>query len=187
MMSFLATLPAFAQEEDISGYFSDAQKYPTLVIKCDPVLLIHGDLAGFVEVNLGQRIALEGSLGILLPYYLPELIDIFDDKLTNIKGGVSYSASARLYSKKRKAPEGFYGFTTFRQRKYLTDGEYNLNNKDFILGWGYQFIPQNFVTADLYYGIGGRVKKFNYNDTRETDMGGAAIFLIGVRIGFKII
>ena len=92
-----------------------------------------------------------------------------------------------IYSKKRKAPEGFYGFTTFRQRKYLTDGEYNLNNKDFILGWGYQFIPQNFVTADVYYGIGGRVKKFNYNDTRVSGMGGAAIFLIGVRIGFKII
>jgi|GEM_PF-4954861 len=167
------------------------------IIKCEPTLLLNGDLPIHYEYFLFKRMSLEAGLGLTFRDYIRDLAFDFNDLLSKSpegKGsefararlGVSFRAGVRFYpTKKAERGSGPYFAFQFQAKSYNWVSEYKSekfsapieanekrNFTDFNLIFGKQKVFKSNITIDMYGGLGVRsrtIKRYKINPSSENN------------------
>jgi hypothetical protein len=167
------------------------------IIKCEPTLLLNGDLPIHYEYFLFKRMSLEAGLGLTFRDYIRDLAFDFNDLLSKSpegKGsefararlGVSFRAGVRFYpTKKAETGSGPYFAFQFQAKSYNWVSEYKSekfsvpieanekrNFTDFNLIFGKQKVFKSNITIDMYGGLGVRsrtIKRYKINPSSESN------------------
>lgn len=171
--------------QDNSFYFDDggisARKN---IIKINILSAINGDLPLYYERALSKSFSIEIGAGLLLPYYILELPQIFSTEAEIINPDFGYSLWIHpKYYLQQNAPELNYFGVQIRKRNY------NQNNQtivytDVTLNYGLQLILGKRIAFDYNVGIGVRFKR--EKSTSEKNVITGIALPIGIKIGIII-
>lgn len=164
---------------DISYYFDDGISGQKNLIKLNAMSIINGDLPVFYERILGNSIGIEVGVGLLLPYYVYELGDIFTEgaKIENFNLGYSLWIHPKYYVT-HNAPELGYWGIQFRKRNYSQTKSFT----DITINTGAQYIIGKRMTISVNVGMGIRFNKDKTNETSELEEG--FIIPFAIKIGY---
>lgn len=185
----LISIPVFPQTDKNAKYFDDGGIADTKnVLKIGLTSIIIGDLPIFYERVLSRSASLEFGVGLLLPYYNPEIIQlIFNNSvITNPDGGFSLWLEPKFYVYD-SAPQEYYLSLLLRRRQYSQDGD-NIVFYDFIGNVGYQLFFKSKYVTDLSYGMGLRYIDGPESIQDEIDSGVPIqfVFQINIKMGLKL-
>ncbi len=170
--------------KDNSYYFDDSGiSEAKNIVKLNILSIINGDLPLYYERILSKSISIEVGVGLLLPYYIPELPQILSEEASDIKNpdlGYSLWIHPKLYIF-HEAPELSYIGMQLRRRNYNQDYQ-TFRYTDITVNYGIQFIVGKRIVFDCNIGLGLFInaKKSTLNDSY---IDGIALPL-GVKIGY---
>lgn len=170
---------------DNSYYFDDGGiSERKNIFKVNILAIVSGDLPFYYERILGKSFGLEIGAGLLLPYYLPDLPNLFTEEyeVENPDFGHSLWIHPKYYIQP-KAPEfGYFGIQLRRRH-------YNQNNQsiifsDLTINYGFQlFLGKRFI-FDYNVGIGSSFKTQKSLNIKN-EKSGLAI-PIGIKLGILL-
>ena len=143
------------------------------IFKVNVISIINGDLPFYYERVLNKSFGLEVGAGILLPYYIPEIIPLLSGEtiINNPNYGYSIWFQPKYYLLK-KAPEYSYMSFQYRRRNYYQNIQ-SIVFSDITFGYGTQlFIGKRFL-FDYNTGIGYRhviIKQEDVNISTRDDV-----------------
>lgn len=195
-LTFLAFFISFSGAEaqdsgssDVSYYLDDGKKGSAgNIIKINLASLLPGDLSFSYERKINKTFSIEGSAGLLLPYYTPEAFGIFTDRqeIIDPQGGYSFSIQPKIYY----AGKGFdYVYTglQYRRRHYNLEDGVEIEFSDFTINYGYQFFITGRWMLDYHLGIGFRFKKYSGLSPKagqRAEIGGI-VMPLALKIGYN--
>ncbi|MFH2143964.1 MAG: hypothetical protein ABIJ97_16180 [Bacteroidota bacterium] len=146
--------------EDISYYFDDGGiSEGKNIVKLNVLAIINGDLPVSYEKTLTNLFSIEVGVGLLLPYYFPEVPQVFEDEteIENPDFGYSLLVNPKFYLQ-HKAPELNYLGVQYRRRNYnLIDN--TIVYTDITINCGLQLNFAKRFVVDYNVGLGYRFKK----------------------------
>ena len=149
-------------KDSLSNYLDDnGISTAKNIVKVNLLSIVNGDLPVYYENILSGSITYELGAGILLPYYVPELPEIFskDDKeVTNVKSGYSLRFDVRFYYFSI-APEGIFGFVNVRRKHFYIRNDNPFNFTAFSMGMGIQQFISKRIMIDFTIGRGIQIIK----------------------------
>ncbi|MBC7451254.1 MAG: hypothetical protein H7259_07170 [Cytophagales bacterium] len=178
---------ALAQKDtikDISYYLDDGGISTNRdIIKVNIPSIITGDLPFFYERVLSRSIGIEAGVGILLPYYVPEIPITFisDVSVKNTDGGYSLYLQPKYYFTHR-APEDIYIGMQVRRRTYFED-KISTVFTDLILNFGSQAHIKKNLIIDVSYGVGFRIITDAEENLHNTIDG--IVMPVAVKLGYS--
>jgi hypothetical protein len=183
LVSLLATsLHVFSQQdEDLSYYFDDGGISTGLLLKTDILSSLRGDVPLIIEKKLGPQLTIEGGVGLILPYYIPDLpsmafVDI-SNELQNNRFGSSIRLQLKFYN---DAPENRYWGLRYHRRNY-----YEVKVNDLVFTSGLQRIIGQRLLIDIALGLGIRTQNSRGNQyVFDQDSGILPILPLMIKFGF---
>ena len=190
-----------AQKESKDGaklYSGKVISSNKLALKVSPVEAINGDVNLQVEFMPIKDVSFVIGAGIILPYYVPEILE--DDnllrenlvlsngeKLEEVltpEGTFSIRFDTRFYFKGQKKMLEYYIYPGIRYRSYKFDHDIKMNQTDLYLGVGHQFPVGERFTIDPYISFGVRIKSDNLTKGTKSSSTTDPVVPVGVKIGF---
>ncbi len=160
ILTFVFTsLTFFGQANDNSKYFDDGKiSEAKNVIKLNLSSIIHGDVPIFYERAIGNSFAIEVGAGLLMPYYVPDLIQLLSDEkdFSDPDSGYSLWFQPKFYFG-GNAPELVYVGLQYRRRNYKKDSS-TFVYTDISFNYGYQLILGKRIALDYSSGVGFRFR-----------------------------
>lgn len=175
---FIGLSRGYAQPDSLSRYFDDKEISTSKnILKLDLISVIRGDLGLQLEHKISNELSLTAGVGVLMPYYIHDLLISTGNQDINSKG-FSYQLHSRWY------PEGVptqnhYG-VLFRSRNFA-----DVRTSEYALFLGKQKLPHKNFLYDWYFAIGIKTQKSKDGETYlyDSDFGVFPIALIGLQIG----
>ena len=168
--------------QDNSYYFDDGGISESKnLVKINVLSIVNGDLPVYYERIIGKSFSIEFGAGILLPYYIPELPQLFLDEpeIENPDFGHSLWIHPKYYIQ-HEAPELNYLGIQFRRRSYTQDNQAIIFT-DLTFNYGLQLIVGKRLVFDYNVGVGFRYKTQESLNI-EKEISGLAL-PIGTKLG----
>ena len=168
--------------QDNSYYFDDGGISESKnLVKINVLSIVNGDLPVYYERIIGKSFSIEFGAGILLPYYIPELPQLFLDEpeIENPDFGHSLWIHPKYYIQ-HEAPELNYLGIQFRRRSYTQDNQAIIFT-DLTFNYGLQLILGKRFVFDYNVGVGFSFKTQKSLNI-EKEISGVAL-PIGVKLG----
>ena len=131
---------SYAQPEDVSTYFNDdGISNSKNIIKIGVLGLVRGDAHILYERILNKGLGVEIGFGIMMPYYVPEFSEAFDQSqiVRQPDGGTTSKRAQLRFYLARDAPEGTFSIIDYRNQRYKFDnGESEATYTYYGLGYG---------------------------------------------------
>ncbi len=149
---------------DLSYYFDDDEISTSKhIVKLNLLTVLNGDLPLHYEYVISNSFAVEVGVGLLLPYYFPDILQ----KVYNNPGIIdpNFGYSLWLFPKfylARSAPEDAYIGIEYRQRNFNLDS-YKATYTDVTAHYGFQLIWGKRLVFDYSVGIGYRFERQDPN------------------------
>lgn len=171
--------------QDNSNYFDDdGISNARTIVKINVLAIANGDLPLHYERIFGKSFGVEVGLGLLLPYYYPELPRLFTNEGTvdNLGFGHSLWIHPKYYVQGQAPTLNYYGLQ-FRRRNY-SQNDRSIVYKDIVFTYGFQVDLSGRLMLDLSLGLGFQsIKESLLGDSADsTDL----VFPIGVKIGMLL-
>lgn len=147
------------QDDNVSKYFEDGGiSNSKNIAKIYVLSAITGDLAFGYERLISDRVAIEGSVGFLLPYVIDPIPLTFknDDVIQSRSTGSSMSLQIKLYP--------FDNVDNWYQGIQYTNRSFTINENDIrqhliVFNGGYQIRIEKHFLLDFAVGLGFKVDK----------------------------
>ena len=163
----------FAQQDstlNISSYFegdSDTDNYQN-ILKISPFTIIGGEVSIIYERVIVDFLTIEGSVGRLLPYYIPDIMGIAEGDILEIdKMGLGWYIMPKIFFA-RAAPElGYFGLQ-YRRRSF-NEVKGKTQYSDINCFYGFQKYINKHWMLDMGYSFGLRKATSEYprSDDRQ--------------------
>lgn len=167
LLFFLWNLTSYAQQTDVNDqYFDDGGISTTnSIIKVNFVSTLMGNPMIHYERLLAKFFSVDLGVGYVLPYYIPEFMELatFEPYVEKPKTGYSFSVNPRYWPLKN-APEGFYYGLLFRQRHYNCESN-TVILRDITYVIGGQYNLTRHVNLNIDMGIGPMFSKYSKLDS----------------------
>ena len=144
-------------QSPISEYLDDGEFYEKKnILKVNASSLIIGNLPILYERAVSPFISVEAGAGIILPWYVNELSQLFihEPIITKPTGGYSFSGELRFFPF-TEAPEEFYMGLLYRHRDYKQDDQ-RIIFTDIVMNTGRQVPVGEVLMLEYGWGIGFR-------------------------------
>lgn len=183
---------SFAQTnaDSLAFYFDDdGISVSKNIVKVNAAAVVNGDLPIHYERVLGNVIGLEVGIGLLLPYYLPDLIELtahLSGESILIKDpGFGRSLWGQLkYYYADEGVEGRYIGFQYRTRKYKQPIQpAEVVHSDIVVNFGGQYIIGKRMLLDASLGLGNRFRRETTSSgeiTKET----ALVMPLAIKLGY---
>jgi len=168
--------------QDNSYYFDDGGiSESKSLVKINVFSIVNGDLPVYYERIIGKSFSIEFGAGILLPYYIPELPQLFsgESEIANPDFGHSIWIHPKYYVQ-HESPELNYLGIQIRRRNYNQDNQ-TIIFTDLTFNYGLQLIVGKRLVFDCNVGVGFRYKTQESLNI-EKEISGLA-FPIGIKLG----
>jgi hypothetical protein len=180
-----------AQKESKDGaklYSGKVISSRQVALKVSPVEAVNGDLNLQVEFMPINDVSFVIGAGIILPYYIPELLEEDGDLavIKDPKGTFSIRFDTRFYFKGQKKMLEYYIYPGIRYRNYKFDSGIKMNQTDLYLGVGHQFPLGERFTVDPYISFGLRIRSDNQDKGTKSSSTTDPVVPVGVKIGFLL-
>ncbi len=189
----ISSITLYAQNDsiqDLDYYFDDKGRgdrpsdfrLGDQLVKVNLLAIIHGDLPFYYEKIINDFLSLEIGAGLLLPYYIPEVVQIFtlEDEISDLNLGYSFWLFPKYYFS-ADAPNGWYGGPQIRTRHYKSDNG-NFSYFDFTYNVGYLHTFGEIFLIEINAGTGYRFK----NNNKLKSYGESDNFVIPFSVKFGI-
>jgi hypothetical protein len=153
---------SYKGEEDVSIYFNDSgySKRKNL-IKVNLLALVQGDLPISLERVITKGISIEAGVGVMLPYYTPNLFELLIPDERTIKNpdlGFSFMVQPKFYIIYKEAPEYSYVGVLYRKR-FFSQNNQKINFDEIAITYGFNLFlgKSNTVLFAYETGLGLRI------------------------------
>lgn len=152
------------------------------LIKVNVLSIINGDLPFYYERILSKSLSIEIGAGILLPYFVPELPQLFSDEpeIENPDLGYSIWVNPKYYYH-QKAPEMGYMGIQYRRRNYNVENE-SIILTDLTVNFGFQLNFGKRLVVDYNIGAGYKFKTLKSINIKNKPS--EVSLPIGIKLGF---
>ena len=166
--------------QDNSYYFDDGSISESKnLVKINVLSIIIGDLPVYYERIFGKSFSIEIGAGILLPYYIPEVTQLFSNKSEIVDPNFGYSIWLHPKYYIQQAPELNYFGIQFRRRNY----NQTIICTDLTFNYGLQFILGNRFILDYNVGLGFRFKTQKSPNIEKEINEVVPVLPVGVKLG----
>jgi hypothetical protein len=184
-LAFAIPFTIRAQNSESNAYYMNDGGIASskVILKTDAVSIIHGEAPFLLEYVLNQLLSAEGGLGILLPYYVHDLLPLIVDGKPNFSNnslGTSLWLKFKLYH--TKAAQLHYIDVTVHHRNYAS-----LAATDFSFNLGNQLMVGQRMTFDYSIGVGVRTQHLKSSDYLfDTDTPFTPIIPLQLKLGYLL-